>query len=223
MPLTKINNRSLTGSLITGQVPVIASSDLPAGTILQTAKQHVSAATQLSGGIHKVLYVDLTTKKANSHFRVDLVFTVCAPNVDNRDSHNRTYQFGYRTPTTSGSAANVADWITPTIGARSGASSVNSYHLGMGGSSIPMENSDVIYGQGAGTQGGTWGSDYENIHKSFSFVIDNFTEAAGTTINFAMWIRNDSSMVFSGVHFQLNSGNQYNGSTSSMIVTEIAA
>lgn len=222
MPLTKINNRSLSGSLITGQVPAIASSDLPAGSVLQTAKQHVGTAIQLSSGIHKVLYTDLTTKKANSHFRVDLVFTICAPNVDNRDSHNRTYQFGYRTPTTSGSAANVADWITPLAGARGGPSNVNSYHLGMGGTSIPMENSDVVYGQGAGTQGGTWGSDYESVHKSFSFIIDELSEAAGNTINFAMWLRCDSSTVFSGVHYQLNASNSYNGASSSIIVTEIA-
>ena len=222
MALTKINTRSLSGTLTASQYP-IASSDLPAGSVLQTTKQLATTATQYSSGIHKVLFVDLTTKKANSHFRVDLVFTVCAPNVDNRDPHNRTYQFGYRTPTTSGSASNVTDWITPAQAGRSGASNVNSYNMGMGGVNIPLENSDVIYGQGAGAQGGTWGSDYESVHKSFSFIIDSLTEASGTTINFAMWMRNTSSMVFSGVHYQLNASDQYNGSTSSILVTEIAA
>ena len=36
MPLTKINNRSLSGSLVSGQVPAIDASTLPAGTIVQT-------------------------------------------------------------------------------------------------------------------------------------------------------------------------------------------
>ena len=36
MPLTKINTRSLSGSLISGQVPATDASTLPAGTIVQT-------------------------------------------------------------------------------------------------------------------------------------------------------------------------------------------
>ena len=38
MPLTKINTRSLSGSLVSGQVPATAidASTLPAGTIVQT-------------------------------------------------------------------------------------------------------------------------------------------------------------------------------------------
>ena len=36
MPLTKINTRSLSGSLVSGQVPATDASTLPAGTIVQT-------------------------------------------------------------------------------------------------------------------------------------------------------------------------------------------
>ena len=36
MPLTKINTRSLSGSLISGQVPATDASTLPAGTIVKT-------------------------------------------------------------------------------------------------------------------------------------------------------------------------------------------
>ena len=192
---------------------------LPAGIALQTLTQEKPSSVSYSAGVHKVMEIALTTKKANSIIKIDLHFCDCKPNVSNRDSHNRSYQFGYKT---SSASSTVGDYTGR--GGRVGGSS-NSDHLGMQGShadgNSPLEQSDVVSGGGIGGEWGSWGSDYEVNQHSFSFEFSP-SVAAGTTLQLAFWLKNQNTMVFSGCHYFLDAASSYNGATSSMHATEIS-
>lgn len=192
---------------------------LPAGIALQTLTQEKPTSVSYSSGSHKVMEIALTTKKANSIIKIDLHFCDCKPNVSNRDSHNRAYQFGYKTGSASSSAGNYTG-----RGGRVGGSS-NSDNLGMQGShadgNSPLEQSDVVSGGGVGGEWGNWGSDYEVNQHSFSFEFSP-SVAAGTTLQLSFWLKCQATMVFSGCHYFLDASNSYNGATSSMHATEIS-
>jgi hypothetical protein len=217
MALTRVKTPALSqgNSFLTS----ITASDMPAGSILQTLNYHSSTAGVISAtSAHKWMEVELVTKRANSDFDVTIVCSWSAPNVDNRDSHNRGVDFGYKTGSAS---STVGDYTA--IGGRSGTSAVDYQATGMGGSgngSYPMWNTDVIYGGGAGTQHGTWGSDYETANFTQKFKID-LSIAAGTTMQFAVWVHLDADSTLNGVHYDID-GNDYNGATSSLTVAEIA-
>lgn len=49
MPLTKINNRSLSGALTSSQVPAIAQGDLPAGSVLQVVATSDNVRRKITG------------------------------------------------------------------------------------------------------------------------------------------------------------------------------
>ena len=220
MTLIKTNTRSLSGALTANQV-TITSDTLPAGTPLQTLSVHKTSSITYSSGTHKVMEMALTTKKVNSKIKIDLHFCDCKPNVNNRDPHNRSYGFGYRTGSASGSVGDYAG-----RGGRTGGAS-NADGVGTTGShadgNSPLEQSDVISGIGTNSSGpaGTWGSDYEVNQHSFSFEFSPAV-AAGTVLQLAFWLKCDNTMAMSGCHFYLNGSNAYNGATSSMHATEIS-
>ena len=194
---------------------------LPAGIALQTLSVHKPTSVSYSAGTHKVMEIALTTKKANSKIKIDLHWNDCKPNTNNRDSHNRSYGFGYKTGSASGTVGNYAG-----RGGRVGGAS-NHEGVGTTGShadgNSPLEQSDVISGLGTDGSGpaGTWGSDYEVNQHSFCFEFSPAV-AAGTVLQLAFWLKCDNSMVMSGCHYYLNGSNAYNGATSSMHATEIS-
>lgn len=214
MSLVKLNTKSFGTGAIT-------AAELPVGTSLQTVStQDIAVATISATNAHKWMEVPLVTKRANSDFDVTVVCSWSAPDVNNRDSHNRALDFGYKTGSAS---STVGDYTA--IGGRGGTGAADTNPTGMGGSgagSYPMFNTDVIYGQGrsAGNSAGTWGSDYETPIITQKFRID-LSIAAGTTIQFAVWCYLQSQSVLNGPHYVIG-GNDYNGATSSLTITEIA-
>ena len=221
MALIKTNTRSLSGAITSSQVPTktITSAALPAGTPLQIKHSHKPTATQYSSGIQKIMEVALTTLKVNSKIKIDINYHDCKPNVDNRDSHNRAYQFGYKT----GSASSTVGDYTGRGGRIS--SNSNTESCGMQGNhadgNSPLEQSDVIAGGGLGGEWGSWGSDYEVQGHVYSFEFSP-SVAAGTVLQLSFWVNADASFVASGPHYFLNANNHYNGAVSSIHATEIS-
>lgn len=93
MPLTKINNRSLSGNLTSSQYP-IAKTNLPAGSVIQTKSKFLKPGVDFTGDIATtstsyvdlagnasgaLLEVSLTDIQATSH----LIFTYFAPMFHN--------------------------------------------------------------------------------------------------------------------------------------------
>lgn len=74
MPLTKINNRSLTGSLITGQVPAIGGSDLPTKTVIQTKTSTLTGTvgTSSDSAVATGLTLAITPVSAGSTFILNM-------------------------------------------------------------------------------------------------------------------------------------------------------
>jgi len=221
MALIKTNTRSLSGVLTSNQVPTqtITSATLPAGTPLQMKHHHKQTATQYSSGVQKVMEVELTTLKVNSKIKIDINYHDDKPNVDNRDSHNRAYQFGYKT----GSASSTVGNYTGRGGRLS--SNSNYEHCSMQGNhadgNSPLENTDVPSGGGLGGQWGNWGSDYEVNGHSYSFEFSP-SVAAGTVLQLSFWVNAQGTFVASGPHYFLDANNHYNGAVSSIHATEIS-
>ena len=214
MSLIKLNTKSFGTGAIT-------ATELPVGSILQTITATKPSSVAYSAGTHKVMEIALTTKKVNSKIKIDLHFNDCKPNVNNRDGHNRSYGFGYKTGSASGT---VGDYTGRggRVGGASNYSGVGTIGNHADGNS-PLEQSDVISGLGTDSSGpaGSWGSDYEVNQHSFSFEFSPQV-AAGTVLQLAFWMKNDATMAMSGCHFYLNGSNAYNGATSSMHATEIS-
>ena len=214
MTLIKLNTKSFGTGAIT-------AAELPVGTSLQTVStQAIASAVVSSTSAHKWMEVPLVTKRANSDFDVTVVCSFCAPDENNRDNHNRGVDFGYKTGSAS---STVGDYTA--IGGRGGTGAADYMATGMGGSGVgsyPMWNTDVIYGQGRNSSGssGTWGSDYETVIITQKFKID-LSQAAGTTIQFAVWCDLDAETTLNGVRYD-HEGVDYNGATSSLTITEIA-
>ena len=214
MSLIKLNTKSFGTGAIT-------AAELPVGTSLQTVNTQANASAVVSQtSAHKWMEVPLVTKRANSDFDVTVVCSFCAPDLNGRDAQNRGVDFGYKTGSAS---STVGDYTA--IGGRGGTASADYMYTGMGGSgagSYPMWNTDVIYGQGRNASGssGTWGSDYEAANFTQKFRID-LSQAAGTTIQFAVWIHMDEETTLNGVRYD-HEGNDYCGTTSSLTITEIA-
>ena len=93
MPLTKINNRSLSGNLTSSQI-AIAKTNLPAGSVIQTKSKFLKPGVDFSGDVATtsssyvdlagnvtgaLLEVSLTDIQATSH----LIFTYFAPMFSN--------------------------------------------------------------------------------------------------------------------------------------------
>ena len=93
MPLTKINNRSLSGNLTSSQI-AIAKTNLPAGSVIQTKSKFLKPGVDFTGDVATtstsyvdlagnvtgaLLEVSLTNIQATSH----LIFTYFAPMMSN--------------------------------------------------------------------------------------------------------------------------------------------
>ena len=216
MTLIKLNTKSFGTGAIT-------AAELPVGTSLQTVNTHANASTVVSAtNAHKWMEVPLITKRANSDFDVSIVCSWCAPDQNNRDNQNRGIDFGYKTGSAS---STVGDYTA--IGGRGGTGAADYMATGMGpiggtAGTYPIWNTDVIYGQGRNSSGssGTWGSDYESAIITQKFKID-LSQAAGTTIYFAVWCDLDAESTLNGCRYD-HEGVDYSGTTSSLTITEIA-
>ena len=74
MALTKLNNRSLSGSLITGQVPAIGGSDLPTKTVIQTKTSTLTGqvGTSSDSAVATGLTLAFTPVSAGSTFILNM-------------------------------------------------------------------------------------------------------------------------------------------------------
>jgi len=227
MPLTRVKNNQLSGSIATSKLASgssfltsVPSSILPAGTSLQTLSDQDRTASVVSASSgRKWMEVALTTKKANSDFDVTIAASISMPDAQNRDSYNYSLHFGYKTGAASGTAGDYT-----AIGGRSGTSAANYEGAGLavsGGGTYPLWNSDVVLGMARGTAtAGVWGTDYNTNIITHKVLID-LSQAAGTQIQFALWLRHAATMTINGVHYD-HEGNDYNGSCSSLTVTEVS-
>lgn len=227
MALTRVKNNQLSGSIATSKLASgssfltsVPSSILPAGTSLQTVSDQDRAASVVSASSgRKWMEVALTTKKANSNFDVTIAASISMPDVQNRDSYNYSLHFGYKTGAASGTAGDYT-----AIGGRGGTTAANYEGAGLavsGSGTYPLWNSDVVLGMARGTStAGTWGTDYNTNIITHKVLID-LSQAAGTQIQFALWLRHAATMTINGVHYD-HEGNDYNGSCSSLTVTEVS-
>ena len=202
------------------RLPSLPSSIMPAGASLQTISDQDRAASVVSSSSgRKWMEVALTTKKANSNFDVTIAASISMPDVQNRDSYNYSLHFGYKT----GAASSTASDYT-AIGGRGGTSAANYEGAGLavsGAGTYPLWNSDVVFGMARGTStAGTWGTDYNTNIITHKVLID-LSQAADTQIQFALWLRHAATMTINGVHYD-HEGNDYNGSCSSLTVTEVS-
>ena len=73
MPLTKINNRSLSGTLTSSQYP-IAKTNLPTGSVIQTKSKFLKPGVDFTGDITttSTSYVDLAGNASGALLEVSL-------------------------------------------------------------------------------------------------------------------------------------------------------
>jgi len=192
----------------------LASSDMPAGSLLQVKSFiKTNATTYGASDAHKIMSVELTTKAVNSTFLFFVDIAHGAPALANPDSYNYSFTAGYKT---GGASTTVSEYTG--FGGRTGAS-VAYMVSGIGGSDTnPFFASDVVEGHASGT----YGTAYQTRQKSHVFQISP-NIAAGTLIDFAIWSHVDGGLVISGADFFRTNSNDYSGQVSTIAVQEIKA
>ncbi len=200
MPLTKINNRSLSGQ--------VTSSQLPAGTILQTIVHSPDTKVAYSSTTAKLLQCDIVTKGLNSHFLLECSITYGQHSTDvNNDPYDTSFAFGQK-------LTSAADTTVTKVGGQS----TNTRHSFAGtqmGIGSAWYQTDVPFNP---NRTDTHGGAYDTMNQQTSFLDTTRSFAIGTAVSYSVWMYCQTNFYFNRVRYSdANSGRSY------LILREIKA
>jgi len=207
MALTKINTRSLSGTLTTSQYP-ITSNDLPAGAILQTIIHSPATTAAYSTTTSKLLQCDIVTKGLNSHFSLECSITYGQHSTDaNNDSHDTSFAFGQKLTSAADST------VTKVSG-----QSTNTRHNFAGTqmtTGSAWYQTDVPFNP---NRSDTHSGAYDTMNQQASFLDTTRSFAIGTAVSYSVWMYCQTNFYWNRVrHSPANSGMSY------LILREIKA
>jgi len=173
MPLTKINNRSLSGTLTSTQIPA------DAGEVLQISHSVYDTNLQINSGTNKFIEKAITTTAANSKILADIRYHQGHPG--SYTDHDLVVGVGWKT---GAPAAGLNEYNG------TGGYAFTRHALGNGVGGTPLHPYWVTDTHPAGTTGTQY---YPWAHS----VIREISPAAasGTTIQVALWAATDGNMM----------------------------
>jgi len=204
MPLTKINNRSLSGSLIASQVPTSTASTALSGTPIQIVHSVFDTNLLIQNGTNKFIEKAITTTSANSKILADIRFHQGHPG--SYTDHDLAVGVGWKT---GAPAAGLNEYNG------TGGYGFTRHALGNGVGGTPLHPYWVTDTHPAGTSGTQYYPFAHSVIREISPAV-----ASGTTIQVALWAATDGQMAL-GKYYSSTYAD--GGAQSSITIYEIKA